>query len=114
MKKGLIGFFATFISVWAWNPASAQSVATGSISNVDVQTANGGKVIFNQGSNRSGVPTCATITNRWAFDGTTPAGQATLSLILSAYMSGKSVTVHGLGNCSAWGDTETVQYIEMP
>lgn len=120
MRKSTSVLSATILTALAASigistSASAQSTgATGPIGRIDMQTAGGGKVIFYQGGNRSGVPACASnLNNRWAFDGTTPSGQATLSILLSAYMSGKSIQVVGMGTCSAWGDTETVNYIVM-
>lgn len=90
--------------------AGAQSVqGNGRLSQVHVMR--GGVVLFTSDGSRSQTPTCHTMPNRWAFDATTPAGQAMLSVILTAYSSGKRVDVHGTGLCSAWLDTETVEFI---
>lgn len=62
---------------------------------------------------RSGGAACATITNRWVIDVSTPSGQATVALVLSAQAQGRSVSVTGTGNCAVWSDTETVSGIDV-
>jgi hypothetical protein len=47
---------------------------------------------------------------RWVFNGATAAGQARLSLLLTAYSTGKSLQVAGTGACTDWNDTETMDY----
>jgi hypothetical protein len=60
---------------------------------------------------RTARPACATyFPTRWAFDSTTPAGQAKLSLLLTAYTTQKPIAVYGTATCSQWGDTETTSH----
>jgi hypothetical protein len=49
--------------------------------------------------------------HEWAFDANNDQGKAMYSLLLSAAVQGKSVTVKGAGDCSAWGDRERPSWI---
>lgn len=69
-----------------------------------------GSVLFYLSAPDLSPPTCATQSTRWAFDATTPAGQAKLAFLLSAKATNASIQVSGLNTCSVWGDTETVDY----
>lgn len=50
---------------------------------------------------------CATIPERWAFDTTSTVGKSLFSAFLTAYASGKEITVSGTGNC-VHGNSEGV------
>lgn len=89
--------------------AFASNSQPGLISHVNI--LNNGVVMFNHSGTRSATPACHTQGGRWAFDGTTPAGQAKLSFLMTAYVTRKPVVVQGLASCAVWGDTETVDYI---
>ncbi len=95
--------------------SSAESTAGASpasiVTNVLVMYNTGGQVIFYTSAAHTGAPVCATQNTRWVFSGATPAGQATLSLVMTAYTTGKPLTIYGTGACDIWGDTETVNYI---
>ena len=67
-------------------------------------------MLFNHNGSRPNVPACATVSGRWAFDASTPAGQSKVAALLTAYSLGKKITVFGAGQCDLWGDTETVSY----
>ncbi|WP_038194734.1 hypothetical protein [Vibrio nigripulchritudo] len=71
-----------------------------------------GVILFRHTGARTDVPACVgnNFRNRWAIDAKTDAGKAQLSGILTAYSTGKDVTVIGTNSCSLWGDTETVRY----
>lgn len=70
-----------------------------------------GVVLFNHAGVRSTLPSCGTPNPvRWAFDVTTPAGQARLSMLLSAKAMHLPIMIYGTGACTDWGDTETVDY----
>jgi hypothetical protein len=66
--------------------------------------------MFNSDGQRQGA-TCGTIAKRWAINAKTPAGQAKLALLLTAYSLGKQVEVRGANSCNDWPDTESVDYI---
>lgn len=68
---------------------------------------------FQTNGGHPNAPACAT-TGRWAIDVTTPAGQAMWSTVLTAYSQNRAVTVGGTGQCNVWGDSETVQWVQLP
>jgi hypothetical protein len=85
----------------------------GTIFNVSMDAASGTAFLYSTGARglaQDTKPTCATA-NRWAISAATPAGQAVLSAIMTAFGAGKSVVVFGTGNCNTWADTETIQWI---
>jgi hypothetical protein len=68
-----------------------------------------GMLVFTTTGSRSARPSCATL-DRWTISTNTNAGQFMASAILTAWSLHKRVAITGLGNCSVWGDTETVYY----
>lgn len=71
-----------------------------------------GFILFNSSGTRSTpLPSCASpaVPYRWALDGTTAAGQAQLSVFLTAYAAHKRIYIVGTGACpAAQADTEQV------
>lgn len=97
------------ISLGFGSAAHASEVGPGTIHNIFVM--DNGVVLFHMTGNRTALPACGTPNpSRWAFDSTTPAGQAKLSFLLTAYSSQKPVAIHGTAACPNWADTETVSY----
>ncbi|PXA84658.1 hypothetical protein DMC18_23630 [Caulobacter sp. D5] len=88
--------------------AQASSSASGLV--IYLHVMDNGTVLFHHLGSRTATPTCATNTARWAFDGSTPAGQAKLALLTTAYATKQPIVVYGKGACNVWGDTETVEY----
>jgi hypothetical protein len=41
------------------------------------------------------------------------AGKAQFAMLLSAQLSGNSVTVDGAGVCSRWGDGEDIEHVML-
>ncbi|MBW8860682.1 MAG: hypothetical protein JF570_13455 [Caulobacter sp.] len=74
-----------------------------------------GQVLFNVAGGRTTPPACQGdgLASRWAFNAATPAGQAKLSALLSAYALHKQVVIIGKGACSDWGDTESVSWFRI-
>ena len=73
-----------------------------------------GVILFTQTGNRTGtVPTCSTVPSRWSLDASTPGGQAKLSVLLSAYAMHKPIQIYGTSSCTAWPDSETIDYIAV-
>jgi hypothetical protein len=70
---------------------------------------NGIVMVYSDG-NRSGIPTCATQTGRFAIDSTTPGEKAQLAGLLAAYAIGKPVVILGTGGCEVYGDSETINF----
>lgn len=62
---------------------------------------------------RASVPACAaSAADHWVIDNSTPQGQAMAASIMTAFSTGKKVSVVGTGNCpSNQGDTEQVFYL---
>lgn len=70
-----------------------------------------GAVLFNHTGSRQTPPSCgAGLPTRWAFDGSTAAGQARLALLMTAYALHKQISINGTGACPDWGDTETANW----
>lgn len=88
-------------------PAHSQAVVTTTVSAVSAEGA-AFFVLFTP--NATGGPACATQTDRFAVNSTTPQGAAMIAVILSAYATGASIQIHGAGVCDAWPDTETISF----
>ncbi len=89
--------------------SSAQSY-TLVVSITDFYVMNSGILLFYTSGARNGpVPACA-VSPRWAINVSTPAGQAQMSGLLSAYLAGRNVQIWGTGTCSVDGSSETVSY----
>jgi hypothetical protein len=72
--------------------------------------ANGVVMAYVEGP-RSNAPACAAVESmRFALNATTPAGKAQLSGLLVAYTTGKTVAIWGTGACTAWNDTESIDF----
>lgn len=56
-------------------------------------------------------PTCNTSEAHFVLDASTSAGKNHLSVILSAFMTGKYVTISGTGACTHYQNTEDFRYI---
>jgi len=90
-------------------PVSASGLASGTITSV-VYTS--GRVLFFTSGTRTAQPTCACC-NRWEIDFTTAQAQSFVALLLTAYASGRNVTISGTGTCvGGANDTEGVAYIQ--
>ncbi|PNQ76361.1 hypothetical protein BA950_07745 [Erythrobacter sp. SAORIC-644] len=88
---------------------TSASTAEGKV--YDVLAMQNGVVMFSLDSGaRSGLPACATLTSRWEIYAASPAGQAQLALLLTAFASKTTIFVEGTGACSLWADTESVNY----
>lgn len=101
----LIALFLLAMASRAWASSSGSGLVSGIL--MTSQTA-----FFNHSGTRSTRPSCATI-DRWAFDSSTAGGQSLLATLLTAYATGRQISVLGTGTCSIWGDTETVAYIQI-
>ena len=73
-----------------------------------------GVAVFSAGY-KSGGPACASVTQEWAIDATSPSGKSLYALLLTAIGNGRSISVYGVGqgrdNCGAWPDRETANAI---
>jgi hypothetical protein len=64
---------------------------------------------------KTGSPACATISGgtRWVIDNAWPAAKSQLAILLTAFATGKQVTITGSNDCSVWGDSETAIDIRL-
>jgi hypothetical protein len=108
MKRFLTALVAT-AAMLAASSAHASNTGAGTVSNIHV--LEGGVVLFTHNGTRSAVPGCATVSVRWAFDSSTPAGQSKLAMLLTAYSTKQPIVVHGKGSCVVWSDTETMDFM---
>lgn len=91
-------------------PAQAGSAALGSIT--DLRPHSSG-MFFMQTGVRNAAPSCATVTQRWAIDVSTPQGQAMAAALLTAYIARKRITILGTDTCSVWANTETIDHFTL-
>ncbi len=100
-------------SILALSPlaALAGSAAPAALTDVFLMS-NGVAMVVTPGA-RTGAPACAIVYNRFAVDATTAAGKAQLAGLLTAHASGKAVEIIGTGVCSAWSDTESINYVHV-
>ena len=108
MKASRILFFLCLLFSGA--AAQASNAGPGVVHNLFIME--NGVVLFHLTGSRTSLPTCgAYFPTRWAFDSTTPAGQAKLSFLMTVYASQKPIAVYGTSTCPNWGDTEAVSYL---
>jgi len=91
-------------------PCLASNSSPGNI--VGITSERTGALLFNQTGSRTSRPSCSTV-DRWAIDTSTLAGQSMAGVLLTAFSQNKTIFVYGTGNCSAWADTETVEYFTI-
>lgn len=108
---------AFFVAILTFSIGSATPAQASSVSGVTVTTVlttAGGTVYLTHAGTRTGIPSCgSTFTNRFAFNASTPAGQALLSTLLTAYAMQKTVGFVGAGACTTTTDTEDLNYINV-
>ena len=76
----------------------------------DIHFMNNGVVLVTTTGNRTTPPSCSSVAGRFAIDSTTPAGRSQLAGLLAAEAADRQVVIVGTGNCSAYGDSETIDY----
>jgi hypothetical protein len=86
--------------------AWAMNSGPGTVIRINVE-APGVAIVTVSGPTSGTWPACASL-QRYAVNASTAAGQAIYAAILSAKMAGQKITVTGAGNCSIWGDSETI------
>lgn len=60
-----------------------------------------------------GAPSCASITSSQKRYVVSAADKIIVATLMLAFNSGKQINVAGSGDCSVWGDTETIRYITL-
>jgi len=111
-RLGLI-LATVFFGLGLGASASASTTDAGYVSHIIIN--DNGVILFTHTGTRTTPPACSgpTLGTRWAFDGSTGAGHAKLSALLSAYALHKRIWVVGTGACANWGDTESVNFFEL-
>ncbi len=105
MKTKLFIMGLVFISTLIFFSTSHAADESGTIDSGWNIYSDGNLFFYLSGSQLNG-PNCP-ITERWAFDTTTPLGKSFFSAFLTAYTTGKQIRVVGTGTCTH-GNTETV------
>jgi hypothetical protein len=103
----------TIAALFLAGPAVASNSVNGQLGGF-VTLSNGVILVFNSGT-RGALPACASTSfpTRFAFDGTTPTGQALLSVLMTSYALHVPMTLYGTGTCSVLSDTETISATVM-
>jgi hypothetical protein len=90
--------------------AVASSTGEGILRGVHFMS-NGVVIAYTSGTKVGSTPSCAaSYPNRFALDGTSAGGKVQVAGLLAAYAAGKAVIIIGSGDCSVYGDTETISY----
>ncbi|MGR4866924.1 hypothetical protein [Caulobacter sp. LARHSG274] len=114
MKNRFVALAASIaVMTAAAVPAHASDAQLGHITHIFAMS-NGAVLFFTDGS-RGPRPACSGpgLDARWAINASTLVGQSQLSAFMTAYTLKKRISIHGTGTCSIWGDTETVDYLEI-
>jgi hypothetical protein len=101
------------IAVGIAGTAHASSASGGYVTNV-YSMENGAVLFHHDGVRTSPLPGCQGpgLGTRWAFSVNTPAGQARLAILLSAYATHRKVQIIGKGTCLVeQSDTEEVSFL---
>ncbi len=102
----------TLLSIFSISCLAASSVDSAVISEVLSGPSQGGKVLLKVSPNPSSLIGCsAEIGTTWnyVFDSSTDDGKNTLSMVLTAYASGKPVKLVGASECGINGSPHDVE-----
>lgn len=108
--KARVGIVAVGFALGFASQASASNVGPAYVQNGVLTDSGAG--IFTLSANPPSYAACAN-QQRYAVNLATPAGQAMWASILTALKSHSQVSVVGKGVCDVWGDTESVQYLQV-
>lgn len=106
--KNIISFFLMLVTL------SVQAGwQEGQITKILVRQSDGLHYFFMSGT-ATNRPACAAGHTYWILkDENSIAGKSQLSMLLTAYASGKTVSVSGTDACTRWGDGEDVNVIQL-
>lgn len=116
MKRGLWSFKHCLYVVTVFAGALCQasvasaccSIASGTVTRISALP--GGVFFFSLAGTEDRKPACNT-SDRFAIS---TNEKAIVAVVLSAYLSGRPVTVVGLQTCTTWGDSEDVGSVNSP
>jgi len=118
MKRFLSAVLGGVVLLGAVAGAEAGNSASGTVTQIIITNAGGtgnlGVGLFTLTGSKVSAPACNTIGNRWAIDLGASGGKAAYAAVLAAYLSGKTLSVNGTGDCGIWGDTESALYVITP
>jgi len=100
---------AALLAALMTTPAPASDAQAGYVSSISPLRS--GIILFDHSGARTTAPACSAFPTRWSLDASTQAGQAALSVLLTAYAQHRTVRIMGVGSCSDWSDTEAANYI---
>lgn len=92
------------------SPASSSTIS-GKIGMLQSRASDGLQYVVIKG-NSDAKPACAGNTYYMIKDEKSDSGKAQFAMLMSAYLSGKAVTVYGTGQCGRWSDGEDINAVE--
>lgn len=105
--KTILIFFLLLVSGFSIAGSQTGEVQKLFVSGRDYAAPNQNPTHLYIAGNYNAKPACAT-SGYWAVDTDTQQGKSILSLILTAYATGKQVSLLGTGNCTLRPDMETL------
>ena len=100
------------ISIALVGPTHANSIE-GKIKSLSVRASDGLHILVVEGA-PAGRAACAANQDYYMIaDEHSDAGKAQMAILLSAYMSGKSVAIEGTGTCTRWVDGEDILIVTL-
>lgn len=110
----LANLLAAGALIGAPSSALASNITSVNITSV-TSTTYSSWVYFTHVGGRTQIPSCGSLNyNRFAFNVSTPHGQAVLSTLLTAFAAHKPVTIIGMGSCdTSSSDTEGVASVTI-
>lgn len=107
MGNRLWAALALAAAIGLGSPAHANSIE-GKVKSLIVRASDSLHYVVIEGAAAGRAP-CAVNTSYYMItDEHSDAGKAQLAILLSAYMSGKSVLIEGSGTCTRWTDGEDI------
>ena len=98
---------ALALAIGLAGPAHANSIE-GKVKSLIVRASDGLHYVVIEGAAAGRAP-CAINTSYYMIvDEHSDAGKSQMAILLSAYMSGKSVLIEGSGTCTRWSDGEDI------
>lgn len=86
---------------------------TGKVTNIIVRQSDGLHYFYMSGTGENR-PDCAASHTYWMIkDENSTVGKTQFSMLLTAYASGRTITVAGTNTCTCWGDGEDVNVIQL-
>ena len=111
-KTRLISQLLALVVVVSSLPAAYAGHADGQIVAIRSRSSDG-LVWINVTGPRVNKPACALYDYMMIRDENSETGKKQFAMLLQAHATGKRVVVYGTGNCSRWGDGESIDTVEV-